>query len=102
MPGNAPPNDVKIRVYVEPLSTPAAQAFKDAREDDDDTDTTWESVTEVTVLEGEPAPDLGEATRRAKDKAEAELLFGGSVAVAVPAVLEDFGEAWVFLWFGWE
>ena len=56
----------------------------------------------MTVLEGEPATDIGEATRRAKDKAESELLFGGNTAVAVPAVLEGFGEAWVFLWFGWE
>lgn len=96
------PDDVKVHVYIEPLSTPADQAYREARQDDDDDDTTWGSITSVSVLEGEPVTDLGSVVTLAKDKAEKELLFGSDVAVAVPAVLPDFGEAWVFIWFGWK
>ena len=41
MTGAHAPDDVKVHIYVEPLSTPADQAFKEAREDDDADDATW-------------------------------------------------------------
>ena len=56
----------------------------------------------MVVAEGEPVTDLGLAMKLAKDKAGRELLFGSSTAVAVPANLADFGEAWVFIWLGWK
>ena len=93
---------MKLHVYIEPLSTPAEQAFREDRQDDDDDDTTWSSITNVVVIEGEPVTDFGQAVTLAKDKADKELLFGSNTAVAVPAVLPDFGEAWVFIWFGWK
>lgn len=102
MPEAHAPDDVKIHVYVEPLSTPADQAFKDAREDDEEDDTTWESVTGVSVIEGEPVTELDHALRLAREKAANDLLFGSNTAVAVPTALKDFGEAWVFVWFGWK
>lgn len=102
MPEAHAPDDVKVHVYIEPLSTPADQAFREAREDDDEDDTTWATVRSVSVLEGDPVGDLGEAGRRAKEKADKELLFGSDTAVAVPTVLDGFGEAWVFFWFGWK
>lgn len=102
MTGAHAPDDVKVHIYVEPLSTPADQAFKEAREDDDADDATWDAITSVVVAEGEPVTDLGLAMKLAKDKAGRELLFGSSTAVAVPANLADFGEAWVFIWLGWK
>lgn len=100
MPEAHAPDDVKLHVYIEPLSTPAEQAFREARQDDDDD--TWSSITNVVVIEGEPVTDFGQVVNLAKDKADKELLFGSNTAVAVPAVLPDFGEAWVFIWFGWK
>ena len=102
MHGAHAPDDVKMHVYIEPLSTPADQAFREARRDDDVDDTTWSSITNVAVIEEEPVTDFGRAVTLAKDKADKELLFGSDVAVAVPTVLPDFGEAWVFVWFGWK
>lgn len=102
MTGTHAPDDVKVHVYITPLSTPAEQAYREARQDDDDDDTTWESVTSVVTVEGEPSTNMEAALNIAKDKADKELLFGSNTAVAVPAVLPDFGEAWVFIWFGWK
>ncbi len=100
MPDAHAPDDVKVHVRVESLSIPADQSFREARADADNS--TWETVTTVSLLEGEPVTDLARAVSLAKEKASRELLFGSDVAVAVPTVLPDFGEAWMFVWFGWK
>lgn len=95
------PDDMRIIIHVEALSTPADQAFAEAIAEHADDDP-WRMTTGLSVLEGAPVTDIRDAMSLAKQKASSELLFGSSTAVAIPSVLPDYGQAWVFVWFGWK